>query len=107
MALISKHLDFRVSQYDWEKRETKYYLVYSRFDVVCLGEIKWYSRWRQYCFFPSAKEETVWSSDCLQELANFINDLWEEWRKEHQRDLRAKSSLKEERAANKSGDNDG
>ena len=35
-----------------------------------LGEIKWFSRWRKYAFFPAP--ETVYEDDCLKDIAEFI-----------------------------------
>ena len=37
---------------------------------VKLGQIKWYSPWRQYCFFPEI--ETLYNSVCMQELVKFL-----------------------------------
>ena len=46
-----------------------------------IGEIKWFPRWRQYCFFPIA--ETVWNKTCMEDVYEVINILMEE-RKENQ-----------------------
>ena len=35
-----------------------------------LGEIKWFSRWRKYAFFPYI--ETVYENDCLKDIVSFI-----------------------------------
>ncbi len=35
-----------------------------------LGEIKWFSHWRKYAFFPS--DGTVYEDDCLKDIAEFI-----------------------------------
>lgn len=59
-------------------KETKY-LIFKGYDILArktilvevinkssgseIGQISWYSRWRQYCFFPN--ENTVWNKDCL------------------------------------------
>lgn len=40
---------------------------------VRLGIVKWYSQWRQYCFFP--KNDTLYHHACLSEIAEFINEL--------------------------------
>jgi hypothetical protein len=41
-----------------------------------LGYIRWYSPWRQYCFFPHS--DTVYSAGCLNDINNFIHFLGEE-----------------------------
>ena len=55
-----------------QKEKTNVYAVYTKNDDQ-IGIIKWYSGWRQYCFFPD--KETVWSKGCLQDINNFIYDL--------------------------------
>jgi hypothetical protein len=35
-----------------------------------LGRIRWFGRWRKYCFFPTA--DTVFEQDCLRDIAEFI-----------------------------------
>lgn len=34
-----------------------------------LGEVKWYSPWRQYCFYPA--ESTIWNPECLSDVGVF------------------------------------
>jgi hypothetical protein len=38
-----------------------------------IGYIKWYSKWRQYCFFPLG--ETIWNKDCLKDVNEIINTM--------------------------------
>jgi hypothetical protein len=38
-----------------------------------LGIIKWFGRWRQYCFFP--EPQTVFSEGCLQEISEYLRGL--------------------------------
>ena len=37
---------------------------------VELGVVKWYSRWRQYCYFPTV--QAVYSGGCLSDIKRFI-----------------------------------
>lgn len=41
-----------------------------------LGCVKWYSAWRQYCFFPNAA--TLFSKHCMHDIGVFIDHLMEE-----------------------------
>ena len=41
-----------------------------------IGQIKWFGRWRQYCFFPC--EETVWNKTYMEDVYEVMNDLMEE-----------------------------
>ena len=38
-----------------------------------LGEIKWYSAWRQYCFFTTM--DAVFSCSCMRDILDFIGQL--------------------------------
>jgi hypothetical protein len=38
-----------------------------------LGQVRWYSPWRKYCFFPDSN--TIWEEDCLRTIAVFLE--WE------------------------------
>lgn len=35
-----------------------------------LGYIRWYSPWRQFCFYPAPR--TIWNPACLDEVTAFI-----------------------------------
>jgi hypothetical protein len=35
-----------------------------------LGEVRWYGRWWQYCFFPEAS--IVFSAGCLEDIEKFL-----------------------------------
>jgi len=43
-----------------------------------LGEIRWFGRWRQYCFFP--EQDTVWNKGCLQDVIEALDSLNREHR---------------------------
>ena len=43
---------------------------------IVLGQIKWYSPWRKYSFFPN--NNTLFEKTCLQDIINFIDKLMEE-----------------------------
>jgi hypothetical protein len=73
----SKHLKFDVIE---EKPKTKVFSVTSKHDLFRLGVIKWFPSWAQYCFFPLP--DCVWSEDCLQDLALFLQFLKSERKSE-------------------------
>jgi hypothetical protein len=73
MVAREKHLLFSEDPVFCLNHKTRRFIVYSRFDNTKLGEVKWYARWRQYCFFPEG--ECVWSLDCLEDLTVFVHDL--------------------------------
>jgi hypothetical protein len=39
-------------------------------ETESLGEIRWYTPWRKYCFFPYTG--TVFEQDCLNRIAEFL-----------------------------------
>lgn len=41
-----------------------------------IGEIKWFTKWRQYCFFPY--NQTIWNKTCMEDVYKVIHDLMEE-----------------------------
>lgn len=41
-----------------------------------IGIIKWYTAWRQYCFYPYP--DTIWNKDCLESVNEVIISLMEE-----------------------------
>ena len=43
---------------------------------IILGQVKWYSHWRQYCFYPDA--DTIFHGGCMQDICHFIGQLKEE-----------------------------
>lgn len=47
-----------------------------------IGIIRWYGAFRKYSFFPNSN--TVYESVCLQDIADFLNKLMEDRKKEHQ-----------------------
>jgi hypothetical protein len=63
----SRYLDFREGP-PAGKTGRWFVVSWSRGDS--LGVIKWFGRWRQYCFFP--EPETVWNRDCLKDVTAFI-----------------------------------
>lgn len=67
---ITKYLEFKLSEI---KPKTLVYKVLSKSSDFLLGIIKWYSRWRQYCFFPT--EETIFNTGCLLDISTFIEEL--------------------------------
>ena len=56
------------------ERKTRCFVVINKVAVV-LGEIKWYSPWRQYCFLPGHNTYFVFSKGCLDDVSNFIGRL--------------------------------
>jgi len=69
----SKYLEFFKA--GWTGK-TEVYDVLSKHQGSVLGHIKWYSQWRQYCFFPSSM--TVFNPDCLKTICEFIVELMAE-----------------------------
>jgi hypothetical protein len=44
-----------------------------------LGEVKWNAGWREYCYFPlPTYSSVVYSSGCLKDIADFIEQLMAE-----------------------------
>ena len=74
-----EHLSFKLDES--HKGKTGIWYVYSVHDDTChLGVIKWYWAWRRYVFWP--EEETLYDSNCLKTIAEFIDAEMEQRKKE-------------------------
>ena len=51
--------------------KTKGWAVFSTFDETVLGEVKWFTKWRRYCFFPCA--DLIFDRNCLMLIIDFID----------------------------------
>lgn len=55
-------------------QKTNCYRVFNKDNLEeSIGEIKWFGRWRQYCFFPFS--DTVFEKTCLQDLSQYLREL--------------------------------
>lgn len=59
--------------------KTKCFNVRTLDRFVLLGRISFYSRWREYAFFPYTG--TLYEADCLRDIAQFCEDQTKLWRK--------------------------
>lgn len=65
----SKYLTFEIID---KKLKTNVYAVYGMEEI---GVIKWYSKWRKYCFFPC--DDMVFDTQCMGDITRFINNIME------------------------------
>lgn len=63
-----KYLDFCEMTKDGKK--TKIFLVADKQYHMHLGSVRWFPRWRRYCFFPASY--TVYDANCLAEVQQVI-----------------------------------
>lgn len=71
----AKWIEFILQPKD-PKRKTDIYLVYNKENKVCLGRVAWHGGFRKFSFSPY--ENLVFESQCLQDIAKFLNHLMEE-----------------------------
>jgi hypothetical protein len=43
-------------------------------DTAYMGSVVFYPQWRAYVFTPQKHNDTIWSFDCLEELAGFLRE---------------------------------
>lgn len=76
---------FSILEVPQENKKTDVYYIYLDSDTdILYGRIKWYNRWRKYCFY--AEDNIIWDSKCLTELINFLDKLNKDYKnkkKEH------------------------
>lgn len=73
MTIESKYLEF--DKAGWTGK-THVVNVLSKPTEFILGQIKWFSRWRQYCFYPSPN--TIFNTTCLEDINKYIKELMAE-----------------------------
>jgi hypothetical protein len=77
-----EYLCFKDSPLPHPGRKTRVIDIYSVSSSKRLGQIRWYSRWRQYTFFPDVL--TIWNGECLDQIQDRLKML----NKEHRELLR-------------------
>lgn len=73
MKLQYKHIHFEDISYIYPGRKTKTFLCINNSEDVPLGDVRWDSPWRQYCFFP--KDQIALSKSCCDDVSDFIGQL--------------------------------
>jgi hypothetical protein len=68
------HFEFR--EYS-KSGKTKVFACLNNRNKNILGWIRWFPRWRQYCFFPEHEIDVLFSSGCLDVISTFIKTLME------------------------------
>jgi hypothetical protein len=76
MTEIIKETKYLLFTVNCIKGKTKVIDIVNLHHHEVIGEIKWFGRWRQYCFFPIA--ETVWNKTCLDDVQEVIKKLMDE-----------------------------
>lgn len=56
-----------------DKPKTSVWSCHNQRSNDCLGEVRWYGPWRQYCFFPAPG--CVFNVTCLANINHFIGQL--------------------------------
>ena len=58
------------------RQKTKIISIVNIHHDEVIGEIKWFSKWRQYCFSPNFN--TIWNKECLEDVNSIIKELMDE-----------------------------
>jgi len=71
--LAMKYLEFKLTEL---KPKTEVHQVLSKHHGDLLGTVKWFPKWRQYCFFPNLNSDFLtFSSGCLSDIIQFLEKL--------------------------------
>lgn len=65
----NKYITFKEGE---PNENTKRWNVLTKDESIVLGEIKWFSRWYCYSFFPA--NDTLFEKTCLRDIANFCEE---------------------------------
>ncbi len=60
--------------------KTNVYDVINISGKYVLGQIKWYSPWRKYCFFPSQDFKLIFDDKCLTFIIEFMKKITNEYK---------------------------
>lgn len=80
MIRETNHLTFTQTH---DTGKTKVFCIQNKAGVE-LGEVRWSSAWRRYCFFVSTRAPNVFNcydAECLGDIVTFINILMAERKK--------------------------
>lgn len=72
----SEYLVFEDTEYIGK---TKRIRAISKGKWIVLGEIRWWSPWRQYVLFPASG--SIWNDGCLEDIKHVIKALMDERKK--------------------------
>ena len=67
------HFDFIHFVEIEQKPKTKVYACRISQGCADLGIVKWFPRWRKYCFFP--EQDTIYDGQCLNNIIQFLDAL--------------------------------
>jgi len=73
MKTLYKHIFFDDVSYLYPERKTQVWECQSNKTAEVLGRVKWYSPWRQYCFF--CIDSIILAGSCHTDIADFIKQL--------------------------------
>jgi hypothetical protein len=65
-----KYISFRLVK---QLEKTSRWVIVNNESEECIGEIKWYSAWRRYCFFTN--DGMIFDQSCLRDIIDFIQQL--------------------------------
>jgi len=68
---LSEYVEFVKSTVSRSDKTEKFFVM-SKKHKDMLGEIHWYSPWRQYVFFP---DNALFNRTCLRDIAGFLDEL--------------------------------
>jgi hypothetical protein len=71
-TIKSRYLEFDRIGYTGK---TDVWDILSKSQESILGKIKWFGRWRQYCFYPSPN--TIFNPECMADISKKIKELME------------------------------
>jgi hypothetical protein len=76
MKIIKETKYLRFIDVEAFRQKTKIISIVNIHHDEVIGEIKWFGRWRQYCFYPS--DNTIWNTGCLEDVYEVIKNLMNE-----------------------------
>lgn len=69
LAVDNKYIAFERGP-DSPSGKTHSWHIYSTRSRDLLGTVRWYSKWRQYAFYP--EPGSIWNPECLHTVQRFV-----------------------------------
>ena len=73
MEEIVKETKYMRFELTGQKPKTNIYTIFNKKSDEELGEISWYSYWRQYVFEPAY--DCLFNHTCLKEISEFLTEI--------------------------------
>lgn len=70
--MAKKYIDFQQRITSAKMKTLVWDVMTAGMYPILLGQVRWYSQWRKYCFYPVGN--SIYDDNCLTDIAKFCTD---------------------------------